>query len=146
MNGGQVLRSVFQQAWIWDFFMSIHEEYLLFTKRGVSLSDIVYVFARYFFKDFPSFWSPSHTVERLASLSFIATCLVFQGEYALDPPPPVRWLLMSSDWVPLRTLQSRPSVTVTRLQRPSAGAVLSRSPLTPSFSSSVSARYSAHHG
>lgn len=49
VNVGQALKFSLkkQKAWIWDFLMSIHEEYLLFTKRGVSLSDVVYVLARY---------------------------------------------------------------------------------------------------
>lgn len=36
-----------RQAWIWDFMMSLHEEYLLFAKSRIKVSDIVYILARY---------------------------------------------------------------------------------------------------
>ncbi|KAI0795904.1 hypothetical protein C8Q75DRAFT_711227 [Abortiporus biennis] len=60
LEASRYLYSATVGAWIWDFLMSLHEEFLLFTKSRIKISDAVYICAR------------------MASCGFILTSLIFQ--------------------------------------------------------------------
>ncbi|KAI0795924.1 hypothetical protein C8Q75DRAFT_711126 [Abortiporus biennis] len=60
LEASRYLYSATIGAWIWDFLMSLHEEYVLFSRSKVRIPAVVYLLAR------------------MASFAFILTALIFQ--------------------------------------------------------------------
>ncbi|KAI0795911.1 hypothetical protein C8Q75DRAFT_352091 [Abortiporus biennis] len=66
LEASRYLYSATVSAWLWDFFMSIPEEYLVFSKGRLNLPDAVYILSRIF------------------TCSFIINSLVFQVSSVAD--------------------------------------------------------------